>query len=173
MKGFGQLARWPALVCLVCLFSVSMHAQFTDGDIAGTASDPSGAAIVGVTVTVTNLQTGHVDTAQTDKIGYYHVAHLPPGTYQVRIEAAGFKVTILNNVPVNASATTPANAKLQVGTARETVEVTEGVALVQTEEGRLETTITTREVENLPLNGRQVYQLVTEQPGVTDRKSVV
>jgi hypothetical protein len=167
MKGFGQLARWLEVVCLMFFWSVSMHAQFTDGDIAGTISDPSGAAIVGATVNVTNLQTGHVDTAQTDKIGYYHVAHLPPGAYQVRIEAAGFKVTILNNVPVNASATTPANAKLQVGPARETVEVTEGLALVQTEEGRLETTITTREVENLPLNGRQVYQLVTEQPGVT------
>lgn len=167
MKGFGQLATWPALVCFLIVSLVSANAQFTDGDIAGTVSDPSGATLPGATVTITNQQTGHVDQAQTDKIGYYHVQHLPPGAYQVRIEAPGFKVIVLNDVAVNASATTPANAKLQVGTARETVEVNAGIALVQTEEGRLSNTITDREVEDLPLNGRQVYQLVTEEPGVT------
>jgi Carboxypeptidase regulatory-like domain/TonB dependent receptor len=167
MKRLGQPARWLALVCFLFVSFVSMHAQFTDGGIAGTISDPSAAAIVGATVTIKNLQSGHLDRAQTDKIGYYRVQHLPPGTYQVRIEAAGFKVMVLNDVTVNPSVTTPASAQLQVGTERETVEVVEGIALVQTEEGRLANTITTREVQDLPLNGRQVYQLVTEEPGVT------
>jgi hypothetical protein len=130
-------------------------------------TDPSGATIIGATVTITSLQTAHVDRAQTDKIGYYHVHHLPPGAYRIRIEAAGFKVTVLNEVEVNASATTPADAVLKVGTASEVVEVAAGAPLVQTEEGRLANTVSTREVENLPLNGRQVYQLVTEEPGVT------
>ncbi len=148
-------------------FAASVHAQFTDGDIAGTVTDPSGATIIGATVTITSLQTAHVERTQTDKIGYYHVHHLPPGAYRIRIEAAGFKVTVLNEVEVNASATTPADAVLKVGTASEVVEVAAGAALVQTEEGRLANTVSTREVENLPLNGRQVYQLVTEEPGVT------
>jgi len=167
MSCFGKIANCLALVVLFLAFSAIAHAQFTDGDIAGTVSDPSGAALIGATVTITNPQTGHVDRAQTDKIGYYRVQHLPPGTYQVRIEAAGFKTMVLNDVTVNASATTPANVKLQVGTARETVEVAAGAPLVQTEEGRLANTITSQEVANLPLNGRQVYQLVTEEPGVT------
>lgn len=167
MNSFGQRARWPALVCFLFISLVSMYAQFTDGDIAGAIADPSGAAIVGATVTSKNLQTGQEDKAQTDKIGYYRVQHLPPGTYQIRIEAAGFKATLLNGVVVNPSVTTPANARLEVGAAAETVEVVEGIALVQTEEGRLTNTITTREVQDLPLNGRQVYQLVTEEPGVT------
>ena len=161
------MARWSAFVLLLFTLSTTLQAQFTDGDIAGTITDPSGAAIVGAAVTITNLQTGHVDQTQTDKIGYYRVRHLPPGAYQVRVDAAGFKVMVLKDVVINPSVTTPADARLQVGTARETVEVTQGVALVQTEEGRLSNTITTREVEDLPLNGRQVYQLVTEQPGVT------
>jgi hypothetical protein len=148
-------------------FAVNLQAQFTDGDIAGTVMDSSGAAIIGATVTITSLQTGHVDQTQTDKIGYYRVHHLPPGTYQVRIEAASFKAMVLDDVAVNASATTPADARLQVGTATETIEVATGAALVQTEDGRLTNTVSTREVENLPLNGRQVYQLVTEEPGVT------
>ena len=166
MKSFGRWARWPLVFALLA-FAVNLHAQFTDGDIAGTVTDPSGATIIGATVTITSLQTAHVDRTQTDKIGYYRVHHLPPGTYRIRIEAAGFKVTVVNEVAVNASATTPADAKLQLGTASETVEVAAGAVLVQTEEGRLANTITTREVENLPLNGRQVYQLVTEEPGVT------
>ena len=166
MKRSFQLVRWALLLALVS-FSANLQAQFTDGDIAGTVTDPSGAAIVGATVTTSNLQTGHVEKTETDKIGYYRVPHLAPGNYQVRVEAAGFKVMVLNDVAVNASATTPANAKLLVGTASETVEVVATGVLVQTEEGRLAETITTREVENLPLNGRQVYQLVTEEPGVT------
>jgi hypothetical protein len=167
MKGFGQLERWSTLVCFLFLSLVPVQAQFTDGDIAGTITDSSGAAIVGATVTVKNVQTGHLDKAQTDKIGYYRVQHLPPGTYQLRIEVTGFKGMVLNDIAVNASATTPANATLQVGSTRETVEVVGGAALVQTEEGRLANTISTREVQDLPLNGRQVYQLVTEEPGVT------
>ncbi len=167
MRHLGKIAKWSAFILLLFAVSTILQAQFTDGDIAGTVTDPSGAALVGATVTITNLQTGHLDRAQTDKIGYYRVHHLPPGTYQVRIEAAGFKVMVLKDVAVNPSVTTPADAKLQVGTTHETVEVEAGAALVQTEEARLTNTITTREVEDLPLNGRQVYQLVTEQPGVT------
>jgi hypothetical protein len=167
MKRLGQFAKSAVPVCLLFLSSVLMHAQFTDGDIAGTVTDPSGASLAGATVSIRNLQTGHVDTVQTDRIGYYRLQHLLPGTYQVRIEASGFKAMVLNDVAVNASATTPANAQLQVGSIHESVEVVSGTALVQTEEGRLASTITTREVEDLPLNGRQVYQLVTEEPGVT------
>jgi len=161
------MAKWSVFVLLLFAVSTTLQAQFTDGDIAGTVSDQSGATIAGATVTIKNLQTGHVDQTQTDKIGYYRVHHLPPGAYRVRIEVAGFKVMVLNDVAVNPSVTTPADARLRVGTARETVEVTAGTALVQTEEGRLANTITTRDVEDLPLNGRQVYQLVTEEPGVT------
>jgi hypothetical protein len=167
MRRFKQLARWPALAGSILLCCAIAHAQFTEGDIAGTVTDPSGAAIVGATVKITDLQTGRLDRTQTDKIGYYRVQHLPPGTYQVRIEAAGFRAIVLNDVAVNASATTPADAKLQVGALNEVVEVAAGAPLVQTEEGRLANTITTREVADLPLNGRQVYQLVTEEPGVT------
>lgn len=156
------------LLAFLLVFSAAgLYAQFTDGSIAGTVTDPSGAAIIGVKITAKNVQTAQLSTGETDKIGYYYVPHLPPGVYEVRIEAAGFKEMVLNNVTVNASVTTPANATLQLGSIHEVVEVAEGTALVQTEEGRLTNTITTQEVSDLPLNGRQVYQLVTEEPGVT------
>jgi outer membrane receptor protein involved in Fe transport len=173
MKGFGQLARWPALVCLLLGSLVSMHAQLNEGSIAGAVTDASGAFVAAASVKITNLQTGSVDETKTDNIGYYRVLHLQIGAYQIRVEAPGFKATLLESVPVNVGTTTRADAKLQLGGARETVEVTEGETLVQTEEARLSTTITNEEVTNLPLNGRQVYQLVSLEPGVTQTNAPV
>jgi hypothetical protein len=167
MKRFGQLARWPALAGLIFLCCVTAHAQFTEGTVAGTITDPSGAAVAGATVRIVNQQTGHVDETKTDEIGFYRVPHLPPGSYQVRVEAKGFKLSVVDNVAVNVNTTTRADAKLQVGAVQEIVEVAGGAPLVQTEEGRLSDTISHRQVQELPLNGREVYQLVTLQPGVT------
>jgi hypothetical protein len=158
---------WFLLAFFLFFSAVALNAQFTDGSIAGTVTDPSGAAITGAKVSAKSLQTGQLSEGTTDKIGYYHIQHLTPGTYEVRIEAGGFKALVLDEVAVNASVTTPANGTLQLGSAREVVEVSAGTALVQTEEGRLTNTISSREVSELPLNGRQVYQLATEEPGVT------
>lgn len=167
MNYSARLSGWFLLALFLFFSVVAVNAQFTDGSIAGTVTDPSGAAITGAKVTAKSLQTGQLSQGETDKIGYYHIPHLPPGTYEVRIEAAGFKALVLDEVAVNASVTTPANGTLQLGSAREVVEVSAGTALVQTEEGRLTNTISSREVSELPLNGRQVYQLATEEPGVT------
>lgn len=167
MKYFSRLPAYLLLVLFLFFSLLDLNAQFTDGSIAGAITDPSGAAIVGAKVTVKSVQTGQSTESETDRIGYYRVQHLPPGMYEVRIEAAGFKALVLSKVAVNASVTTPSNATLQLGSAQEVVEVSAGTPLVQTEEGRLANTITTREISDLPLNGRQIYQLVTEEPGVT------
>src|ERR1035438_8836185 len=111
MKGFGQLARWPALVCLLLGSFVSMHAQLNEGSIAGAVSDASGAFVAGASVKITNLQTGSLDETKTDNIGYYRVLHLQIGTYQIRVEAPGFKATVLESVTVNAGTTPRADAK--------------------------------------------------------------
>ena len=87
--------------------------------------------------------------------------------------AAGFKKTVLENIPVNVNNTTRVDAQLNPGAAHETVEVTGAAALVQTEEGRLAGTVTAQEVNSLPMNGRQVYQLVYLQPGVTQTTAPV
>jgi outer membrane receptor protein involved in Fe transport len=167
MKCFGERTRWPAFVVLLFALSTTLQAQLTEGSIAGAVTDVTGAVVAGASVKITSLQTGSVDETKTDNIGYYRVLHLQIGAYQVRFEAQGFKTTVLESIPVNVNTTTRADAKLQVGTARETVEVAAGAALVQTEEARLSNTITNQEIANLPLNGRQVYQLVSLEPGVT------
>lgn len=167
MRHLGKMAKWSAFVLILFAVSTTLQAQLTEGSIAGAVTDVTGAAVAGASVKITNLQTGSVDETKTDNIGYYRVLHLQIGAYQIRVEAQGFKATVLESIPVNVNTTTRADAKLQVGTARETVEVAAGAALVQTEEARLSSTITHEEIESLPLNGRQVYQLVSLEPGVT------
>jgi hypothetical protein len=173
MSCFGKMARWTAVVALLFALSESALAQLTEGTIAGAVTDASGAAVAGASVKITNLQTGSTNDTKTDNIGYYRQLHLPPGTYQVRMEAQGFKTTVLENIVINVDTTTRADAKLQVGATQQTVEVTDTVGLVQTEEARLASTVSNEEINSLPLNGRQVYQLVSLEPGVTQTNAPV
>ena len=153
--------------CALLLSSLPAAAQYTEGSIDGIITDPSGAAVAAAKVRVTNEETGEVSTVTTDSSGYYRVLHLRAGKYQVHAEITGFKASKVVGVVVNVDTTNRVDIKMQLGAVTETVEVSGGVPLVQTEESRLSDTISTREVLDLPLNGREVYQLLTLQPGVT------
>jgi hypothetical protein len=161
---------WMAAVVFVCLTFVGVtpvDAQLTEGTIVGSVTDASGAAVSGAKVVVKNVGTGAVLERTTDDIGFYRALHLSLGTYQIRVEKAGFKAAIVENVAVNVNYTTRTDVALQIGSTQESVTVSETIPLVQTEEGRLSGTLSTQEITQLPLNGRQVYQLATLQPGVT------
>ncbi|MGP0099297.1 MAG: carboxypeptidase regulatory-like domain-containing protein, partial [Terriglobales bacterium] len=173
MRRSSKMAKWSAFVLILFAVSTTLHAQLNEGSIAGAVTDVSGAAISGASVKITNLQTASVVESKTDKIGYYRIVHLQIGAYQVRVEAQGFKTTVLENVSVNVNTTTVADAKLPVGGAQETVLVSGEGALIQTEEARLSNTITQEAIDNLPLNGRQIYQLVSLEPGVTQSNAPV
>jgi hypothetical protein len=162
-------AKWLARLSFIpiLLLPLAVRAQLTEGAIVGTVTDSTGAVVATAKVTVTNEGTGSAIEAATDTIGYYRAQHLAPGNYEIRVVKAGFKTTVLQHVSVNVGEVTRADAALQLGALSESVTVTEATPLVQTEEGRLSDTITNQEVTSLPLNGRQVYQLVTLQPGVT------
>jgi len=171
MKSYW-FARTAVIVLL--LFTVtSAGAQRTEGSIAGTVTDPNGAVLSGVKVTVTSQETGAATEVTTNDIGYYRVPFLRPGLYDVRIEAPGFQATVLKDIDVQVNVVTRANAKMQVGAIAEAVTVTGAASLVQSEEARLSDTIDTRQVIELPLNGREVFQLVTLQPGVTSTNAPV
>jgi hypothetical protein len=136
-------------------------------------TDPSGAAVAGASVRIVNVQTNASQETTSDSLGFYRVLRVPLGKYQVRIEAKGFKATVLENISVDVNATTRADAKLQVGGPSEIVDVTVQTNLIQTEEARLTSTVSNEEVNALPLNGRQVYHLVSLQPGVTQTNAPV
>jgi hypothetical protein len=168
-----KFAPLLALLVMMCVPD-ALRAQLTEGTIVGTVTDISGAVVSGAKVTVKNAGTGATIEETTDGIGFYRAPHLSPGRYEVRVEKPGFKATFAENVGVDVDVVTRADVTLQVGSFSESpVIVTETVPLVQTEEGRLASTITTQEVTDLPLNGRQVYQLVTLEPGVTSTNAPV
>jgi hypothetical protein len=173
MQRLRQPARKLGLASLTFLCCAIAYAQFTEGSIDGNVTDSTGAVIAGAAVQVANVQTAASTETRTDSTGFYRALHLAPGTYRVTVSAPGFKKTVLQNVAVNVNAVTRTDATLQVGPLQESVEVTGAPALVETEEGRLESTVTSQEVSSLPLNGRQVYQLISLEPGVTQTTAPV
>jgi Carboxypeptidase regulatory-like domain len=134
------------------------------GDIAGTVVDPSGAAVPGASITVTNTGTGAVNVVKSGGAGDYRVSLLPPGAYTVSVSAGGFQTTQLN-VTVRVGQITNGNLKLSLAQASQSVQV-EGstVPLLETENSDLSTTFTMEQVQNLPNPGGDItYPIQTTQ----------
>ncbi len=155
--------------CLVLLsllaLALGAAAQVQNGQFAGDVTDPTGAAIPNAKVTVTNLGTNLSVTTTTNQTGYYTARELPVGTYRITVEAPGFKTSANTNLVLNAGTILHADFKMQLGEAREVVEVTGEVAAVNTEDSKLAATVSSTQIANLPLNGRNVYDLMQLAPG--------
>jgi hypothetical protein len=160
--------RFFLVSLFVLLFAVAAMAQIQNGQFAGTVTDPSGAAVPNAKVTITNQGTGLSVNATSNAAGAYQVSELPPGSYKITIEAAGFKTFSDVGVTLNAGSTAHVDAKMTLGQTREVVEVTGEASQVNTEEAKLATTISTTQIENLPLNGRNVYDLMQLAPGAVN-----
>jgi hypothetical protein len=163
-RGFASGALVVAAGLL--LMSVPAFSQVNFGRILGAVSDPSGAAISGATVTVTNVQTGASRTLTTESDGGYVAPALPPGTYLVHAEAKGFKTTEHKDVIVEVGRDTRIDVTLEIGATTQTVTVTEAVPLVDTTSATLGGTIENTAINDLPLNGRNFQNLITLRPGV-------
>jgi outer membrane receptor protein involved in Fe transport len=142
-----------------------VSAQKITGDISGTVTDPSGAAVNGATVRAENLGTGEKAAAATNDTGFYRLVNLSPGQYKVSAEASGFKTTT-RTATVSIAVTTEAKFALEVGARGEVVEVEAVAPLVETTENRLSTVFDSRRVEDLPNNGRDFNNLLDGVPGV-------
>jgi hypothetical protein len=157
------------LVCLsVLLLALAAFAQVQNGQFAGTVTDPSGAAIANAKIVVTNLGTNLSITTTTNSSGAYTVRELPVGTYRISVEATGFKGFTNNNIVLNAGVVERVDFAMQMGQAHEMVEVTGETAAVNTEDSKLATTVGSTQITNLPLNGRNVYDLMQLAPGAVN-----
>ena len=138
-----------ALVSLIALGSGPVYGQAINGNIVGTVTDPSGAAVSNADVTGTNPATGFTVTSKTNDTGGYRFDNLPVGDYRVTIRAAGFRTTtVLVNVLLNATAT--ANVHLELGAATETVEVSGAAPIIDTTTANLQNTFESRMLQDLP-----------------------
>jgi hypothetical protein len=140
-------------------------AQQTLGSINGTVVDPSGAAVVGATVTATNAAINVSATATTSGTGYFQIFNLPIGTYVVKVSREGFEVTQLTSIPVQEARATTVNAKLNVGKATESVTVT-ATPLLNATDTTNGYTLDSSQIEITPLATGSFTQMAVLSPGV-------
>src|SRR5713101_2930530 len=159
-------------VFAVLALTFSAFAQVQNGQFTGTVTDPTGAAIANAKVTVTNPAIDLNLSTTTNSSGNYTVKEVPIGTYKLTVEAAGFKTVSNTGVQANAGTIAHVDFKLQIGKASEVIEVTGAAAQVNTEDSKLATTVSSTQINNLPLNGRNVFDLMTLGAGAVDVKGV-
>ena len=167
MKSTFRFGTTLALAWFVCLLQFgALNAQTFYGSIVGTATDASGASVPGADVTLTNTATADRRTTQSNGDGNYEFVNLVPGHYRLDAQKTGFKHVTKDDIEVQVQATVRVDAGMQVGDVSQTVEVSAQAALLQTETSSLGTVVDQRKVQEMPLNGRNVLNLVTLVPGV-------
>jgi hypothetical protein len=165
--GFGLLLCLFALVPTV-LFSQSS----STGTVAGTVTDPSGAAVAAATVTLTDKATNIPRTASTNENGRYILVDVPAGTYDVTVSKQGFRISRLSDQTVNVGTALTLNVALEIGSVAESVEVTATNAELQTLNATVGNTISGVALDSLPSISRDASTFFTLQPGVAPDGSV-
>jgi hypothetical protein len=153
-------------------FPAQLHAQVFYGSIVGTVTDTTGAIVPGATITLTNKSTDEKHTATSNGAGEYTFVDLVPAIYSVQVERANFKRYVRDTVTVEVNTTTRADAQLQVGAVSETVEVNTTQVLLQTDSGTVSNKVESQQMDELPLNGRNVMQLLNITAGVIPSSAV-
>jgi hypothetical protein len=143
-----------------------MSAQEYRGTISGAALDPSGAAVAGAKVTVLEIQTNTKTQTVTESTGQYTAPFLLPGDYQITVQMQGFREAVQKGIHLGAGEHPVIDIKLAVGEATQTVEVTANAPMINSENASVGNAITTKEVENLPLNGGSSLMLAQLEIGV-------
>jgi Carboxypeptidase regulatory-like domain/TonB dependent receptor len=157
--------------CLMLTFSVPVRAQTTYGSITGTVTDSSGAAISDAQVTLTNLGTSDKKIESTGADGLYSFVNILPAHYRIEVEKSGFKRTTRPEVIVEVGQTARIDLTMQVGDVTQSVEVTGETPQLQSETSSLGQVVEERKANELPLNGRNVFNLISLAPSVVPQGS--
>jgi len=166
------LQRIPAVFSLLVILAITIfsasnaYAQVSGATLSGTITDPSGAAIAGAKVSITNKATGVTRDVTADSAGFYSAPNLLPGPYEVTASASGFSTAKQSDLTLSVGAQQALNLGLKIGEASQTVQVTEAASLVQTSSSTLSAEVESTTVRELPLNGRDWASLATLSPGV-------
>jgi len=156
-----------AIVAFVTLCSVAIAVGQTEtATISGRVADPSGAAISGAGIQIQNVLTGQEVATKTNGSGLYVATALQPGTYRLIVSNPGFKQIVKPDVVLNVQDNASLNFSMTVGSVSETVIVTGGTPLVNTQDATVSTVVDRNFAENIPLNGRSFQTLIELTPGV-------
>lgn len=165
--------RTICLALLFAVFSATAFAQLTTATMVGTVTDSTGALIPGAKVTLTQTETNFTRTVVTKGDGTFRDEFLPIGPYKISVEASGFKTLERSGVELSVMQQAEITLMLQPGEASQTVNVSSAAPLVQLNSATVGRTVSNVEIENLPLVGRDVYQLFSLTPGVQSNQNTV
>jgi hypothetical protein len=157
--------RLAGIVLLAVLAQTSVWAQ-SFGSVNGTVTDPKGDAIGEATITLTNTGTNATRTASASEDGGFQLNQVPPGTYDVRAEAPGFKTLLQNGVEIQVNTPLTLDFVFEVGQVTETVTVTAGEEAINQTDATIGNTFGQTQIRQLPIEGRNVVDLLSLQPGV-------
>lgn len=163
--GLGLLGVLSFIFLGAWIGAIPAHAQTNiSGDIVGSVTDATGAAISNAQVTVTSEATGQAKAVTTSAAGQYRVPLLPPGSYKISVTASGFQTSVFT-VTVAAGTTTSGDAKLTVGQSTTTVNVMAEAPLLHTDDAQVSTTFDLQQVQNLPNPGNDLTFVAQTSPG--------
>lgn len=182
MNDYWTRLRKVASNSFVCVTAIGIFLAFStcfsfaqsqalNGQIEGTVLDQTGAAVVNVVITVSNIETGAVRTVQTDESGVFRFPLLPLGTYRITAESANFKKFIREGISLTTGQTATLDINLQTGDVKESVTVSADTSVVDAGKTDLGRVMNTREVQNLPLIPRNPYNFGHLQANVNGRVS--
>ena len=155
-----------ALVLCFCCYSPVEAQQASTATLRGTIQDQNGAIIAGARVTATQKSTGTSRETTTTDEGLYVFSNLPPGSYQLRIQASGFAEKVSSTeITLHVGQTVTLDASLELGQVGATVDLVGEIPLVDTSSSAVESVINEREIQSLPLNGRNFLELALLVPG--------
>src|SRR5215471_2724860 len=160
-------------LCTMCVLPAAFmalaglaHAQAVNATLLGTVTDISGGTIAGAKVTITEVNTGIIHNGQTNDSGNYTFPDMPPGSYSVTVEAAGFKKEVRKDIDVLVNTSTRVDIQLQPGSVSETIEVTGAPPMLQTDRADTSEKIQTVVLEEAPLGVNRNFQsLLNLVPG--------
>jgi hypothetical protein len=160
------MSRFPILLLLLLAFAMVAFAQ--EATVVGTITDPSGAAVPGVQITITNTSTGQAYRITSNDAGEYVVPDLLNGHYSVKVEASGFKTAEKTDLVVQAGDRLREDFALEIGATTESVKVEANPIAVQADSGEASSVITGQQVTQLATNGRTIYSLALLVPGAAN-----
>ena len=157
---------WVIETCLLLCSAAPLLGQLNRGVIEGIVTDPQGAVMPGVEVTITDVETNVSTPAKTNGAGYYHVPNLVPGKYRAHFVASGFSPLDVTGIEVLAGRVLREDVQLKIGATSQRIEVTAGAQVVETAAANFSTTLQSSVIQSLPLAGHDLQQLVFLMPGV-------
>ena len=154
------------LATLPGITGLRLHAQVTTGSVLGVVTDQTGATVPNAEISIVDVDRNQTKATKSGTSGSYRIDFLLAGNYKLRVSAPGFKTYEQTGIALEAGVPVTIDPRLNVGAVNETVEVTEGAPLIQTSNAELGTTVTQRDIIELPLVNRNAYTLLDLTPGV-------